>query len=115
MRASDKLLHEALVAADLPALAERAKAGEWNEYFGRYAIPQNHLVAELRIAAATYARDFFATNEPPSQAFTDRIAEISAVAEKVMDGTFDATRAEADEWGNSDEGRATFAELIGGK
>lgn len=90
MRASDQVLHDDLVAAGLPHLAERAKSGEWNDYFGQEALPQHALIAVLRaevvIANATRKR----------------------LIRNVIDGKYDATQAESQEWAESDEGREVF-------
>jgi hypothetical protein len=98
MRPSDHKLYEALRAADLPDLAERAKDGEWNDYFGRHAAPQHHLIAQLE-KRIPHRRD------PET---------IQGVIQQVLDGAFDGTKAEANEWAESAEGQALFRELMGG-
>jgi hypothetical protein len=101
MRASDKVLHDALLKAGHADLAERAKAGEWNDYFGPHPAPQHHLVATLFERARTL----------PGGA--DKAIELKAIAERAMRGDFDGTKEEAEEWAASDEGQATFRELLG--
>lgn len=100
MRASDKVLHDALAEIGFPDLAKRAAAGEWSDYFGPHAMPQHHLVAVLQERASD---------------FPSKLDEIKAVIVRVMSGDFDATKEEADEWGASAEGQELFRELMGGK
>lgn len=96
MRASDKVLHDALVEAGLPTLAQRAARGEWNDYFGEHDAPQHALLAELRNAA-----------------MNGRLlqARFAGLKRRVMGGDFDGTKAESDEWAQSPEGREAFEAL----
>jgi hypothetical protein len=89
MRESDRKLRDALVAAGLDHLAERAARGEWNDYFGRHPMPQHHLVMTLRATAG----------------------DTVELQRRVIRGEFDGTAEEANEWACSPEGRATLAEL----
>lgn len=97
MRPSDQILVEALTELGFTDLAKRAAGGEWNDYFGTHAMPQHHLVATLRSRFDD---------------FPSKIADIEAVVGRVVQGDFDATKTEADEWAASPEGQATFAELL---
>jgi hypothetical protein len=97
MRPSDHKLYEALRAADLPDLATRAAEGEWNDYFGRHAAPQHHLIAQLEKRIAR-------RSDPEM---------IQGLIQRVIDGDFDGTKMEADEWAASPEGQAVFRELMG--
>lgn len=103
MRTSDKNLHDALLEAGLPDLAARAAKSEWNDYFGKGAMNIHDLVGELdqvrsRLAVAA-----------------DPLAErIDVLIDRAMHGDFDATKAEADEWAASDEGKQAFRDLMGG-
>lgn len=76
-------------------LAARARAGEFNDYFGEHALPQHMLIALVRT-------DSRATTEQ-RQAFIDN----------VISGKYDGTQAEAEEWMRSDEGGQSLAELMG--
>lgn len=100
MRASNKVLHDALTELGFPDLAKRAAAGEWSDYFGPHAMPQHHLIGVLM----GRMKDF------PSKA-----KDILAVIERTKTGDFDATKEEADEWGASAEGQELFRELMGKK
>ena len=90
MRDSDQVLHDDLTDAGLPHLAERAAAGEWNDYFSQHAMPQHELIAVLRaevvIANVTRKR----------------------LVQNVIDGKYDGTLTEGQEWARSDEGQEVF-------
>lgn len=87
MRASDQILHDDLLDAGLPALAARAAASEWNDYFGVDAMPQHALIAVLRdeVVIANVVR--------------------KRLIENVVDGKYDGTQAESAEWAASPEGQ----------
>lgn len=93
MRASDQVLHDDLLAAGLPQLAARAALGEWNDYFGTHDLPQMDLLEELRGASKTYAAD---------------LASVNQVISRLIDGRYDGTKAESEEWQASPEGVGTF-------
>lgn len=100
MRASDKLLHAALVYIGMADLAKRAAAGEWNDYFGPHAMPQHHLIAVLMERASD---------------FPSKREAIMELIERVKNGDFDGTKEESEEWAKSSEGQEIFRELLGGK
>lgn len=85
VRTSDAKLAAALHEAGLPEHAKRAEEGWFNEYFGRFEMPQLTLIHDLVI---------YGKHE---------------LAERVRNGEFDATMEEADEWANSPEGQETKA------
>jgi len=94
MRASDQILHDDLLEASLPHLAARAAAGEWNDYFGQDAMPQHALIAVLHaeVVIANVVR--------------------KRLIQNVIDGKYDGTRADADEWAASPEGQAVLGQLV---
>ena len=100
MRESDKKLHQAMTDLGFPDLAERAAAGEWNDYFGKHAMNITDLILTLRARA---------------EDFPSKYDEIKAVVERAKNGEFDASKAEAEEWAASEEGQETFSALMGGK
>jgi hypothetical protein len=95
MRESDSILASDLKDAGLIDLADRAEAGEWNDYFGVSATPQHDLIQTLR----------------------DRVVIANVVRkqliQQVIDGKYDGTKAEADEWAASPEGQKVFSEIVG--
>lgn len=81
----------------------RARAGYYHDYDSPLAFPLIQLVEdlwELRRLPATPA------NSRPL---------IRQLIYRVQEGEFDATKAEADEWARSPEGRQAFRDLIGGE
>jgi len=91
MRPSDKKLSEALRSVGLIELAERAAAGEFNEYFGKHALPEIYLVNELGKIGT---------------------GEALGMRQRVINGEFDAGSDESEEWANSEEGRQIAGELL---
>jgi hypothetical protein len=92
-RESDGILAADLRAAGLDELASLAELSEWNDYFGESAMPQMELIAAIN------AQDHVSP------------AVRKELVENVMDGKYDGTKAESDEWARSPEGRATFDQL----
>lgn len=90
MHTAEKLAR-ALADLNDPAVREimwRARRGYYHAYLSPLATPAIQLVADLRAAG----------HEP--------------MARRVIDGEFDESKAEADAWMVSPEGREAFAELI---
>lgn len=77
----------ALEEAGFGQLAKRARTHEFHDFLSPHALPQHELVAELR--------------ELPGE-------KASALMVRVIEGDFDATKAESDEWANSPEGQAAL-------
>lgn len=90
---SSERLAEVLDAAHLPALARRVRADEFHDFKSPHVTPEHELVKELRKVGGRAARE---------------------IADRVIAGEFDATRAESDEWAASPEGQAVYAELLKG-
>lgn len=85
-RPSDVKLADALREAGLEGMADRAEAGEFNDYFSQHhATPKMALVKIL------------AESELPAA---------EAIARRVMVGDFDSDKDEAQEWYKSPEGQA---------
>jgi hypothetical protein len=77
--------------AGLAGMVERARAGEFHDFLSPHAFPEVTLMEELR------AKGY------------------SGLAQRVVNGDFDASPAESAAWGASPDGQATFAEATGGK
>ena len=77
-----------------PGMIRRAERGYYHDYLSPLAMPEVALVRELLSVAARSAPE---TREA-----------LAALARDVRDGKHDASRAEADEWARSGEGRATL-------
>jgi hypothetical protein len=87
-------LAQALAAADAPAqMIEQARAGYFDDYKSPLAMPLNQLVATCRNLAPSYPG-------------------LTGIAERVIDGEFDSTKEESDEWARSPEGQEAFRQLV---
>ena len=93
----DKLA-DALRAVGLNDLAERAADGMYHDYLSPLAMPEMQLIRDL--TDAMYERT------------PDAGQAIAALRKKVIDGHFDASDEESDEWANSPDGRETFSMLV---
>jgi len=107
-------LGRVLADIGLPALAERARLGHFDDFHAPAEVADGfelvRLVVELRREAQNVA-------DPLGHPFlTDTITlrreRIAAVENAVRRGEFDATRAESDRWAASKDGQDTFAELL---
>jgi hypothetical protein len=82
-------LARALTEAGAPAeMIERARAGYYDDFKSPLAMPEMQLRADALELGLT------------------------DIAEGVVNGEWDATKEESDEWARSPEGRATFAALV---
>jgi hypothetical protein len=88
------ILAAALTEAGLTEMAARAATGYYHDFLSPLATP------ELQLAA-----DLYAVMTPAAMALRQR----------VIDGDFDASREEGDEWAASPEGQEAMGELTRGK
>lgn len=89
MHTKDKLA-QALRDIGQPEMADKAAAGYWHDFLSPLTFPQVDLVG--RLAAL-------------------RTPGATKLAAAVMNGEFDASKEEADEWAATPEGKATRREL----
>ncbi|SRR6266705_5389891 len=82
-----------------PDMISRAIDGYYHDYLSPLTFPEMQLVTDLRKLAAE------PTTGPKAR------AALEAMAQRVIDGDFDATREESDEWARSPEGQETFRQL----
>lgn len=87
----------ALEGVGLRQLAARAANNEFHDYLTPHAMPQHVLVNALSIYASR---------------FPGMRAAILAIRNDVIDGKYDATKAESDEWVKSPDGQATLDQLF---
>lgn len=90
MHTKDKL-SAALFEAGLDDMAAKAAAGWYDDYLSPLVTPTTQLVTDLRNAGGAAAM---------------------ALAQRVIDGDFDATREEAEAWAASQEGQETLGKLM---
>jgi hypothetical protein len=85
---SSERLAQALEADGAPAeMVERARADYYHDYKSPLAMPEHQLLTDARAAG------------------------LERIAQGVIAGEWDATKAESDAWAASPEGQAAFAEL----
>ena len=96
-----RALRELPTLAVPPAMIRRAEAGYYHDYLSPLALPELALVAELGALA-----------NHPSRARTTAALALMGLRQRVIDGEFDASKAESDVWAKSPEGRAAFASLV---
>lgn len=86
-----------------PDMVTRAVDGYYHDFESPLAFPEMQLVADLRDMAK------LPTTGPAAR------KALAQLAARVINGEFDATKAESDAWAASEEGQATFGLLFGGK
>ena len=86
---TEKLVAALTEAGASAAMIERAKANYYHDFKSQLATPCMQLVADL---------------------FAEGLV---ALRYRALDGEFDATRAEAEKWAASEDGRATMMKLLG--
>lgn len=80
-------------------MIKRAFDGYYHDYLSPLDLPEIQLVADLRSLASLPATP---RNSRPL---------LRALADAVIAGEYDATKAESDEWARSPEGQETFRQL----
>lgn len=92
MRESTAKLVEALEkevqTRKMVEILEKAKQDYYHDYVGEAELPQIELVNDLKAASAS-----------------------RRIIKRVVDGDFDGTKEESEEWANSPEGRSVFGEF----
>jgi hypothetical protein len=87
-----------------PAMIRRAEAGYYHDYLSPLPFPELTLVSQLAALA-----------NHPSRARGPAGLALMGLRQRVIDGEFDASRAESDAWARSPEGQAAWAELLKGR
>src|SRR5262245_35646565 len=97
---SSERLAEELEKVGLTKMAAKARQNYYHDFFSELAAPAMTLAKDLLYAAE------MAKADPVLYKAILKVRE-----RHVMDGDFDATKAESDEWAESPEGRETFGTL----
>jgi hypothetical protein len=92
------ILAEELRKVGLDAMADKAATGYYHDFLSPLATPEMQLCSDLLHEAHF--------NKPANS------DAIMALRKRVIDGDFDASTEESEEWARSDEGRETFGRLI---
>ena len=98
MHTKDKLA-AALREVGLDEMADKAASGFYHDFLSPLDLPEMQLVSDLGVAAVA----------PQSR---ERTAAIDALRNRVINGEFDASPEEGEEWAASPEGQAVFRKLI---
>jgi hypothetical protein len=88
------ILAGALAKAGLPEMAAKAATGYYHDYLSPLPMPEVQLV-----------QDLYDVGTPAAM----------LLRERAMEGEFDASTEESDEWAASPEGQEAFAQLTGRK
>ena len=99
MHTKDKLA-DALLAVGLLDMSLQARGGYYHDFLSPLELPEIALVTALGAAA---------TANP------DKAADIRALMTRVINGDFDASAEESEEWAASPEGQEAFRSLTSGK
>lgn len=99
---TSEILAQALDAVKLEGLAARARQDEFHDFLSPHDFPELTLEQLLR-----NARDAC----PDGQ----RMHRIEAVRQRLLNGDFDASKEESDEWAASAEGQDAFNRLVRGE
>jgi len=91
---SKDFLADELRKADLPEMADKAATGYYHDFLSPLAFPDMQLAADLFVAGTPAAL---------------------ILRKRVINGEFDATAKESDEWAKSADGQATFDALVSRK
>jgi hypothetical protein len=91
------MLADALTEVGLDVMASLARTGYYHDYLSPLDLPEIQLVNDLRIAASTYR---------------EKSEAIMILRERVIQGQFDASAEEGDDWAKSEEGQDAFNKLI---
>jgi hypothetical protein len=97
--ATSEKLAQALDACGLAELAIRARRDEFHDFLSPHALPELLLEQALRLAR----------NNCPDH---KRRVLIEQVRQAVINGHFDASKAESDAWAESEEGQEAYRDLL---
>jgi hypothetical protein len=96
MHTKDKLA-AALRETGLDEMADKAATGYYHDFLSPLALPEIVLVNSLALAAIGHP---------------DRATAINALRQRVINGDFDASKEESEEWAASEEGQDAMRGLI---
>jgi hypothetical protein len=95
-----QLLAAELKGLGLDEMAAEAEKGMYHDYLSPHPTPAINLVRDLAVISTRYP---------------EKATEIMALRRRVINGDFDASKEESDEWAESPEGQDTFKKLIEGE
>ena len=93
------ILAEALRQAGLPDMATKAAEGYYHDFLSPLPLPEKQLMHDLQVAKKLSKDE-------------RQIDKIRILLERHLNGAFDASNEESEEWAKSKEGREAFKELV---
>jgi hypothetical protein len=96
MHTKDILANE-LHAIGLTEMAAKARTGFYHDFLSPLDLPEMALITALGAAATAHP---------------DKADAIEGLRRRVIDGDFDASPEESEEWASSPEGQDTFRRLV---
>lgn len=100
------LLADELMKLGLMDMSLKARGGYYHDFLSPLATPEIQLCADLVTAAKAVAKASHDINNAKA---------IMDLRQRVINGDFDASREESDEWAASADGQDTFRRLIKGE
>jgi hypothetical protein len=92
------MLAAALDAVGLVEMSAKARTGYYHDFLSPLDLPEMALINDLGVAATTTHRH--------------RALAITELRLRVINGDFDASAEESDDWARSQDGQETFGRLI---
>ena len=92
------LLADALMQLGLMDMSLRARGGYYHDYLSPLDLPETQLVNDLAEASTKFTYP--------------RRGQILDLRQRVINGDFDASAEESDDWAKSEEGQETFRKLM---
>lgn len=96
MHTKDRLA-DALTGVGLDEMSAKARTGYYHDFLSPLALPELTLITALGAAATAHP---------------DKADAIEALRKRVIDGEFDASAEETDDWASSEDGQDSFRRLI---
>lgn len=91
------MLADALTGVGLDEMSAKAREGYYHDFLSPLALPEMALITALGAAATAHP---------------DKADAIEALRRRVIDGDFDASAEESEEWAQSNDGQETFSRLV---
>jgi hypothetical protein len=101
------MLAAALRHIGLTEMADKAATGYYHDYLSPLDLPEMELMNDLAAAAAIVN----AKRGLEADATVERVEQILALRARCINGEFDASKEESDDWAKSAEGQAAFRML----
>ena len=91
------MLADALTGVGLDEMSAKARTGYYHDFLSPLALPEMALITALGAAATAHP---------------DKADAIEALRKQVINGDFDASTEESEDWASSEDGQDTFSRLV---